>query len=132
VRNYRNALSREAMLDWYRGIDVLLCTSINEGTPSPIFEAASCSRTIVSTDVGCVAEWRIPHDLGLIAPTYHDNKTAVATIDKLTFILSTLCQHRYMLRMLSTTLRKSVVAQYSYHTLVDRYLNAIAGVDDGT
>jgi glycosyltransferase involved in cell wall biosynthesis len=48
--------SPRQMRDYYRGIDVYLCASRNEGTPNPCLEAAACGIPIVSAPVGCMPE----------------------------------------------------------------------------
>lgn len=44
----------EKMPDFYREIDVLVCTSAIEGTPNPVLEAMASGVAIVTTDVGIV------------------------------------------------------------------------------
>ncbi|MEM7443188.1 MAG: glycosyltransferase family 4 protein [Pseudomonadota bacterium] len=44
------------MPDFYRQIDVLVCTSAMEGTPNPVLEAMASGAAIVTTDVGIVPE----------------------------------------------------------------------------
>lgn len=44
------------MPDFYRGLDVFVCTSSMEGTPNPLLEAMACGIPVVSTDVGIVPE----------------------------------------------------------------------------
>ncbi len=44
------------MPEYYRGIDLLACTSSIEGTPNPILEAMATGIPVVSTDVGVVPE----------------------------------------------------------------------------
>lgn len=51
-----NAVLYDEIPAWYRDIDVYLCTSLWEGCPFPVLEAASCGKAIVSTDVGVVHE----------------------------------------------------------------------------
>lgn len=55
-RDHTCALSQADMAEWYRGLDVFLCTSLNEGTPMPVLEAAACGLPIISTDVGIARE----------------------------------------------------------------------------
>ena len=45
-----------ALPDWYNAADVVLLTSFYEGSPNVIKEALACSKPIVSTNVGDVAE----------------------------------------------------------------------------
>lgn len=44
------------MPEFYDGIDVLLCTSLSEGTPMPILEAGAMKRAWISTRTGIVPE----------------------------------------------------------------------------
>lgn len=46
----------EEMVNYYSKIDILICSSRNEGTPGPILEALACGVPIISTDVGIVKE----------------------------------------------------------------------------
>lgn len=46
----------EEMPDFYRQLDVFVCTSSMEGTPNPVLEAMACGVPVVSTDVGIVPE----------------------------------------------------------------------------
>lgn len=48
-------LGHSAMANWYRGMDLFLCTSLVEGSPMPVVEAASCGVPVMSTNVGDVA-----------------------------------------------------------------------------
>ena len=49
-------LPRAAMPDFYRNVDVLVCSSLFEGTPNPVLEAMASGCAIVSTDVGIVPD----------------------------------------------------------------------------
>lgn len=44
------------MPDFYRQLDVYVCTSLMEGTPNPVLEAMACGIPVVTTDVGIVPE----------------------------------------------------------------------------
>lgn len=44
------------MPEYYRKIDILVCTSAMEGTPNPVLEAMASGLPVISTDVGVVAE----------------------------------------------------------------------------
>lgn len=51
-----NRIRFEDMPDFYRQMDVFVCTSAMEGTPNPVLEAMACGIPVVSTDVGIVPE----------------------------------------------------------------------------
>ena len=130
TNNYKTALTREEMKLWYRDIDVFLCTSINDGTPSPVFEAASTGRIIVSTDVGCVKDWELPHELELIVPRYYNQDTADVTIERLANILERLRDATSgHLNNVSMLLRKSIEETLSYKVLAPQYFKVIMGDD---
>lgn len=141
TRNHHRALGREEMAAWYRTLDAFVCTSICEGTPSPVFEAAASGVPIVSTDVGCVADWNfpglpdwcpdIPHGAGLIVPSYHDATGAERTIEHISAILDELESKTVDDRvMIGSVLRRSLIADYHYDTISPRYLRAITGEDE--
>ena len=54
--DYTNAIPHKEMPKWYADIDVLLCTSLYEGGPFSVLEAASCALPVISTNVGIVPE----------------------------------------------------------------------------
>jgi glycosyltransferase involved in cell wall biosynthesis len=127
TRNYKNALTRSEMLDWYHSVDVFLCTSLNDGTPSPVFEAACAGRVVVSTDVGCVADWERPHELDLIAPAYSNLVQAHKTQVKLIQILERLYDERDNLALYAREIRDSCIDQFSWRHLAPKYLDVIVG-----
>ncbi len=49
-------IPHDKMVDYYDSIDILVCSSKQEGTPLPILEAMACGNIIVSTNVGIVQE----------------------------------------------------------------------------
>lgn len=49
--------TQEEMVVWYNSIDVLVCSSLCEGTPLPLLEAAACERAVLTTEVGIVPEF---------------------------------------------------------------------------
>lgn len=56
IDRQREFRPHEEMPAFYSEIDVLLCTSLVEGTPNPVLEAMACGVPVVSTDVGVVSE----------------------------------------------------------------------------
>lgn len=49
-------IPHDEMCQYYSKVDILICTSIVEGTPNPVLEAMACGVPIISTDVGIVPE----------------------------------------------------------------------------
>ena len=59
---------------FYRDVDVQICTSMFEGAPNPMFEAASTGLPLISTKVGAISEL-IEHNVnGYFIPTYNCQK----------------------------------------------------------
>jgi glycosyltransferase involved in cell wall biosynthesis len=55
-QDYRDQIPFERMPDIYNSHDLYIHIAHNEGTPNPVFEAASCGLPIISNDVGCVSQ----------------------------------------------------------------------------
>lgn len=126
-RTYRSALTREEMARWYETLDLFLCTSINEGTPSPLFEAAACGVTILSPPVGMVADWPLPQQLGLIVPAYHDEATAAATVEALAEKITVIDRARKDLPDIGEMLYRDISNRYDLNLLAPKYWRVILG-----
>jgi len=53
---YTNSIPHSKMPEWYKDIDCFICTSLYEGGPLPVLEAAACGIPVISTRVGIVPE----------------------------------------------------------------------------
>ena len=56
-RQSQNALSAQAMLDYYQDLHVLAVASDMDGTPNPALEAAACECAVVSNAIGNMPEF---------------------------------------------------------------------------
>ncbi|CAA0116792.1 D-inositol-3-phosphate glycosyltransferase [Halioglobus japonicus] len=64
----KKQVPRDAMPDFYRNIDVLVCCSLFEGTPNPVLEAMASGCAVISTDVGIVPDIFGPLQMGFLLP----------------------------------------------------------------
>ena len=55
--------------DAIAGLDIIVMTSKNEGTPVSLIEAQAGSKAIVTTDVGGIRDIIVPGESGLVSPT---------------------------------------------------------------
>jgi glycosyltransferase involved in cell wall biosynthesis len=67
----------------YSDLDVLVISSLNEGTPVPIIEALSAGCAVVATEVGGVADLLDNGNLGKLVPSGDTTQLAQAIIDTL-------------------------------------------------
>jgi glycosyltransferase involved in cell wall biosynthesis len=68
---------------FYQEIDVLICTSISEGTPMPALEAMSCGRPVISTSVGDMPMSIVEGWNGGLIGEYSDAGSAAVVINNL-------------------------------------------------
>jgi len=68
--NHRSGVHLTKMPEFYSDVDVQLCTSFREGTPNPLFEAASCGKALISTRVGCIPDLIKDSNNGFIVDSY--------------------------------------------------------------
>lgn len=60
---------RDDVADLYRACDVLVLSSLWEGTPNVVLEAMACGRPVIATDVSDVSRYVLPGQTGwLVAP----------------------------------------------------------------
>jgi glycosyltransferase involved in cell wall biosynthesis len=60
---------QDDLLDLYRSFDVLVLTSLNEGTPVAVIEAMAAALPVVATDVGGVGDVVTHDETGLLVPS---------------------------------------------------------------
>jgi glycosyltransferase involved in cell wall biosynthesis len=60
---------RNDLPDLYRSIDVLVLTSLNEGTPVAVIEAMAAALPVVATDVGGVSDLVRDVETGIVVPS---------------------------------------------------------------
>lgn len=84
------------MQKWYCSLDVFLCTSINEGSPLTVFEAAACGCAVLSTPVGAVPELKQDR---IMLPAYSDTNSETNCIDVIVKTLKSWRHNRVALKL---------------------------------
>lgn len=79
---HKDCISFDLMPKWYEDVNCQLNCAYTEGTPNPLFEAASCARPVISTRSGAIAEF-INHDNGRMVETYSEYKDIPRVIGEL-------------------------------------------------
>jgi len=72
----------EKMSYWYKELDIVVCTSKNEGTPVSLIEAMAAGRLVVSTPVGGVPDL-IGKNRGVLIIDEEDLSSTVLTIKQI-------------------------------------------------
>ena len=85
-------IDRESVREVYWNCDVMLLTSLSEGSPTVIKEAIAAKLPFVSVDVGDVKEWAALVEFGVVVPD-RDPKTIA---DAVTTLLARI-KHRTLL-----------------------------------
>ena len=101
-----NNVPNEETPIWYNAADVIVMTSLWEGSPNAIKEAMACNRPIVSTKVGNV-EWLFGDTLGC----YFTDYTAIDCADKIHSALSFTCKTKGRQRIIDLGLSNDHVAK---------------------
>lgn len=125
-RAHQDALSRNEMVEWYKGIDVLLCTSINEGMPLPILEAMATGRPIVTTNIGDVAEMMSNGAGGFICIAYTDSVDVKLTIESIASKLER-TRERWVYNLMAENAAAIASGVRHWKDLAPKWLDFIAG-----
>lgn len=116
----------QQMAEWYRSLDVFLCTAAAEGTPNPPMEAAASGCVVVSTDVGQIADWDTLRDMGLIVPDYGTTEEALSVVDEFESVLTRL-ESNTLRYELTQAILASIEMEYDYRMLAPKTLEAVCG-----
>lgn len=72
----------EDMVTVYNGLDIIMLTSLNEGTPLSIIEAQFCGKPVIASNVGGVKDTFEPKVSGVLVDG-HETKDYVAALEYL-------------------------------------------------
>lgn len=113
-----NAIPYHEMPAFYKHIDVLICTSLFEGCPLPVLEAASCGKPVISTRVGIVPELIKHGENGfVIDPVRRDSdiKTALSQFERYIDIL----KQNPLMRETMGLKNHEAVMQFSWEKVIE-------------
>jgi len=126
-RDFRTALSGPDLAKWYQSLDVFLCTSVAEGGPQTVFEAAACGCVPLSTAVGQVADWRWMRDKSLTTPPPANAEDAARVVGWFVESLRYMDANRQMRDRWSQDAVRAVRRDYDAAELVPQHLAIITG-----
>ncbi len=95
----------------YAGVDVVMLTSLNEGTPVSLIEAQAAGKPIVSTDVGGVHDILIPNASALLSPPNSEELFIENFIR--------LIENEQLRKSMANVSRDFVLSQFSYERLIN-------------
>jgi glycosyltransferase involved in cell wall biosynthesis len=64
----------------YAGMDIIMLTSLNEGTPVSIMEAMAAGKPVLSTNVGGIAELITHKQTGFLTATKNELTTGLSSL----------------------------------------------------
>jgi glycosyltransferase involved in cell wall biosynthesis len=74
---------RDDMPAVYSDLDLVVLTSLNEGTPVSLIEAMASSKAVIATAVGGVPDVVVEGQTGVLVPSEDEEKLAAAVVDLL-------------------------------------------------
>ncbi|MFB4474384.1 glycosyltransferase family 4 protein [Oceanobacillus caeni] len=101
----KNYVPKEAMVEFYQGLDCFICSSESEGLPNPVLEAGACGVPIISTKVGIVPELIKPYENGIII-----QRNASAIRDAIQYLIDNPNQRKSM----GSSIRSTILDQWTW------------------
>jgi len=119
--DYTTATPYEKMPDVYKDMDVLICTSIFEGAPFPVLEAASCGKAVIATRVGITPEL-IKHSYnGFLVDTPRNRGEIPKAIDDFERYIDTLSRSREMCRKMGERNREEILKKWTWKQITPKW-----------
>lgn len=114
INNWRTAKKHASLIDFYKGIDVQIVASIQEGTPNPALEAAACGRPILSNRVGNMEELIEDGINGFLV-----QRDVNFYVEKLIY----LSKHKEQLKEMGNKAREKIEKEWDWSIKAENYRN---------
>lgn len=121
-KNYKNAIPYKKMPEIYKNIDCQICTSIAEGAPNPMFEAASCGKALISTKVGAISECIKEGYNGFLIDAYSHRNELDKTISSFEHYILKLKNNRELCDIMGVRSRNIIVKDWGWKNTVQRWI----------
>ena len=119
--DYTNATPYEEMPNIYRDMDVLICTSIFEGAPFPVLEAASCGKAVIATKVGITPELIKHCHNGFLVDTPTNRDECQKAIEDFERYIDTLSRNRELCRKMGERNREEILKAWTWEKIVPKW-----------
>jgi glycosyltransferase involved in cell wall biosynthesis len=116
-----NAIPHIWMPEWYANIDVLICTSLFEGCPLPVLEAAACGKPVISTRVGIVPELIEHGKNGYIVDPVRTNSDIKDALNWFETYILHLKANNFRCRMMGLENRERVVKKFDWGVVIKEW-----------
>lgn len=114
TNNHKNAVSHEEMPKFYKDVDCQICTSLAEGTPNPMFEAASCGKALISTNVGAISECITNAGNGFLIDAYKSRADLPSVIDQFETLILKLKNDRDLCEEMGKKSRETIEKNWTW------------------
>lgn len=120
--NYMNGIDHSDMPKYFEDVDVQICTSFREGTPNPMFEAASCGKPLISTRVGAISDFIDESGGGIIIDAYDSELDIMKTIDSFEKSILFLKENRCLCDQMGELNRKHIELNWSWEKISKKWI----------
>ena len=114
TNNSSNAIDHSMMPSIYNNMDLYICTSLFEGTPNGVFEAASSGLPVISTSVGCVPELIRNGHNGILLNNYKNNIDVINTINSFVSNILFLKENREFCKIMGYNNRLEIEKKWTW------------------
>jgi len=105
---------KKEMPKFYSDVDVHICTSLSEGGPYPMFEAASCGIPLISTKVGAISEFIIPGENGFLIDTYSSKEETIRVISEFKKYILKLKEDKSLCKYMGNNNRRKIEKNWTW------------------